>query len=385
MHNLTRITCLSLLVGLSACSSNSPVDPDTLPVELGPVQGNMGAEVVWSRSIGRGADALSNPLRVAVVGDRLFVSDYSGSVKALNLTTGQPVWERNLRTSVAAGVGVGDGLVLLSDSAGTVYALEQTTGAERWRRSMASEVLAPPQAGSGSTIVLAQDGRLYALSSTDGTQNWRVEVEKPLLTLRGNASPTIAEGVAFVGHDSGKVAGYRLSDGAILWNARVGVPEGTNELERMVDVDAAPLLHNGIVYGLSYQGGLLAINPQTGRGQWFQEASSVKELGASGGTVAMTDGDGTVRAFSATSGDLLWESSAVRNRGVSGPAVDELYVAVADFEGYLHLLRRATGAMAERIRVSRNPVRSPLVNTPQGILVLDDSGRLSLVRVFDRR
>lgn len=377
-----KIVFTAIALGLLAgCSGTDDIDESLLPAELIRFDASVDIEELWSVDIGSSADETSSLLRPALVDDRIYVTDHDGRVSALDVANGRSQWSVNLRTSITGGTGVGEGLVLVASGEGIVYALEQSNGSIRWQVQLNSEVLAPPQAGSGVVIVLAQDGRVYALDSQNGEQLWRVDSIKPLLTVRGNAQPAIVDDIVLIGHDSGKIGAYRLSDGAAIWIARVAVPEGSNELQRMVDIDAAPLYANGLVYGLSFQGGIMAINPQTGRGTWFQETSSVNEIGVFGGTLSITDVDGKITAFNASSGEMLWESEVVKNRGVTGPVVHELAVAVADFEGYVHLFRRNTGALANRIKVGRNPIRAPLVPIEDGFLVLDTSGRLTALQI----
>tara|TARA_B110000483_G_scaffold235191_1_gene306376 strand:+ start:18564 stop:19715 length:1152 start_codon:yes stop_codon:yes gene_type:complete len=370
----------SLLV---ACAGTDDIDESLLPAELIQFDVSVDVEELWSVSIGSGADDTSSLLRPALLDDRIYVTDHDGRVSALDAANGRSQWSVNLRTSITGGTGVGEGLVLVASGEGIVYALEQSNGSIRWQVQLNSEVLAPPQAGSGVVIILAQDGSIYALDSQNGEQIWRVDAIKPLLTVRGNAQPAIVDDIVLIGHDSGKIGAYRLANGAALWIARVAVPEGSNELQRMVDIDAAPLYANGLVYGISFQGGIMAINPQTGRGTWFQETSSVNEIGVFGGTLSITDVGGKITAFNASSGELLWESEAVKNRGVTGPVVGDLIVAVADFEGYVHFFRRNTGTLANRLQVGRDAIRAPLVAIEDGLLVLDTSGRLTALRIGD--
>ena len=378
---IKKIALGSVVLGLMAGCASTEIDESLLPAELTEFEASVGIEELWSVDIGAGADETSSLLRPAVLGDRIYVSDYNGRVSSLDITDGRSQWSVNLDTEISGGTGLGDGLVMVASTDGIIYALEQSDGSERWRKQLNSEVLAAPQADQGIAIIFSQDGRVSALDSQNGDEIWTVDSVKPLLTVRGNAQPSIIDSVVLIGHDSGKVAAYRLTDGAALWIARVAVPEGANELQRMVDIDAAPLYANGLIYGLSFQGGIMAINPQTGRGNWFQESSSVNEIGLYGGTLGITDVDGKITAFSAVSGELLWESELLRNRGVTGPIVHEQAVAVADFEGYVHLLRRNTGGLANRIRIGRDAVRSPLIPIEDGFLVFDNAGRLTALKI----
>lgn len=378
---IKKIALGFVLVGFLAGCSGSDIDESLLPVELVDFEPSINVDESWSVDIGSGADETSSLLRPVLSGETVFVSDHDGRVSALNIDTGHTLWSVNLRTPISAGVGTGDGLVLLAGGEGVVFALEESDGSVRWEQQITSEILAAPQAGSGVVVVAAQDGRVVGLDSQTGEQIWRADAIKPLLTVRGNASPTIVDSIVLVGHDSGRVTAYRLTDGAALWIARVAVPEGTNELQRMVDVDSTVVYASGLVYGVSFQGGIMAIDPGTGRGAWFQETSSVNEIGIFGGTLAVTDDRGKVVTYSATTGEIIWESEQLLNREVTGPVVHDLAVAVADLEGYVHLFRRNTGTMASRIRVSRDPIRAPLVPIENGLLVLDTTGRLTALRI----
>lgn len=380
MRPLIMLPALLLVATLAGCASND-VDPETLPVELTEFTAQLEVEELWQRDIGQVDADHAAQIRPVVAAGVVYIGDANGEVTALNASTGEIIWRVDLKLDLASSTGAGDGLVLVASTEGEVIALDAMDGSERWRQTLSSEVLAAPSAGFGVTVALALDGRVYAMDSASGERLWRADVVKPLLTLRGNASPLIVEGVALIGHDSGKVAAYRLSDGANLWTARVGAPEGDNELERMVDVDAQPKYANGLVYGVSYQGGLMAINPQTGRGNWFQPTSTTREIGIFGGTVAITDEQSRLFAYNAISGNPLWDSLVVRNRQATGPVVNDAWIAVADFEGYVHFLRRTNGAVQQRVRVGRNPVSSPLVPISDGVLVLDDSGRLTALHV----
>lgn len=380
---LKKIALGSLIAGFLAGCAGTDIDESLLPVELVDFEPSINVSEIWSVDIGSGAEEFDAVLSPVLFGETVYVSDHDGRVTAVNLETGRTQWTNNLRTAISAGVGIGDGLVFVAGGEGVVFALSQEDGSLVWQKQITSEILAAPQSGSGVVVVAAQDGRVVGLNASDGEQIWRADAVKPLLTVRGNASPTIVDSIVLVGHDSGRVTAYRIADGAALWIARVAVPEGSNELQRMVDVDARVIYANGLVYGVSFQGGIMAINPSTGRGTWFQETSSTNEIGVYGGTLAITDDRGKVISYSSATGDLIWESEDLLNRGVTGPVVHDLAVAVADFEGYVHLFRRNTGAMIGRIRISRDPVRSPLIPIEDGFIVLDTTGRLTALRIGD--
>ena len=100
----------------------------------------------------------------------------------------------------------------------------------------------------------------------------------PLLTLRGTSTPVTSRDIVYAGFASGKVVGLRASNGEPIWDQRIMLPEGRSELERIVDVDAAPLLVGGDVYAQAYQGRMMRIAARDGRPRWEVEVSSFQNL-----------------------------------------------------------------------------------------------------------
>ncbi|CAM5204374.1 Outer membrane protein assembly factor BamB OS=Castellaniella defragrans OX=75697 GN=bamB PE=3 SV=1 [Castellaniella defragrans] len=56
-------------------------------------------------------------------------------------------------------------------------------------------------------------------------------------------------------------------------------------------------------------------------------------------------------------------------------------MAFGDFEGYVHFLSRADGKLMARLQLGSDPILSPLVATPRGVLVQTGEGKLILVGV----
>ena len=90
----------------------------------------------------------------AIEGERLYVSNDEGRVLAVDLNTGDVLWDsevvktgktgslllfwrrKTLEGGVSGGPGVGNGLVVAGGRNGEVVALDAETGAERWDEQM---------------------------------------------------------------------------------------------------------------------------------------------------------------------------------------------------------------------------------------------------------
>ena len=387
---MKRIASLFIITCLSACSyfgGGKEVDLDA-PVELEKFEPQLSVVKAWSHNLGKGSGKIGPISIPAIDGDKLFSADHNGTVTAIDLNSGKRIWQRKLKkTYISGATGASEGLVLVGTSQGQIIALSQSDGSTLWTSQVSSEVLAPPATNGDSVVVLSLDGKVHGLDAQDGSDRWLVDTNMPLLTVRGNSAPIVVRDiamnnnisldVAFIGHDNGKVAAYAMEDGVLLWEARVGVPEGRTDLERMVDVDGRPLYFNGTLYAVSFQGGLMAIQPNTGRAAWFQKASSNHGAGGYGGTLAITEANGNVRAFNASAGTELWSTDEYANRGLNAPVVTSDFVAFADYKGYLHFLNRRTGATIGRKKVGGKGVRTPTIIHNDQVIVLNNSGGIS--------
>ena len=123
-------------------------------------------------------------------------------------------------------------------------------------------------------------------------------------------------------------------------------PKGANELERVTDVAAAPVVSDDQACAVAFQGRIACYDATKGTLQWSRDASSAESLAVDAVSVYMTDENGMVVAYDKASGATLWKQDKLLARGVSGPAVVGSLVVVGDYRG----LRALPGAYRWRLR-----------------------------------
>lgn len=363
-------------VALTACASRPAREP---PAPLPDIKAERHVNELWSVDAGAAAKR-GLRLAPALEDGVIFVADPEGSVSAYAADTGKRLWETDLDVPVSGATGVGEGLVLVGSRQGQVIAIERESGRQAWTAQVSSEVLAPPAGALGVVVVQTVDGKVFGLSAADGKRAWVYERTEPALTLRGTARPVIVNDVVLTGFASGRIAALRLKDGQLLWEVPVAQPRGRNEIERLVDVDAAPLVLGETIYAASYQGKLVALNPRGGNVVWSRDVSTFDALASDGRNIYLVDDRGHVLAFDAQSGASVWKQDGLRAREPSAPVVAGDYVVVGDFEGYVHWLAREDGRLVARRRVD-GAVRAPAVADGERLFVADVSGSLSALRL----
>lgn len=365
------------LLALSACASRSVREP---PAPLPDIKAELRVNEVWSVDVG-GAAHRALQLVPALRDDAVYMADANGRVSAFTADTGKRLWDVKLDARVSGATGAGEGLVLVGSRRGEVIAVDHQNGKPVWTARVSSEVLAPPAAAAGIVVVQTVDGKVFGLSATDGKRVWIYERAEPALTLRGTATPTIVNDVILTGFASGRISALRLQDGKLLWEVPVTQPRGRNEIERLVDVDASPLVLGETIYAASYQGKLVALNPRGGAVVWSRDVSTYRALASDGRNIYVTDDRGHVLAFDGQTGASLWRQDQLRGREPSAPVVQGDYLIVGDFEGYVHWLAREDGRLVARHRVG-GAVRAPAVAAGATFYVAGLSGTLTALRLL---
>ncbi len=373
------ITLLALaLPALSGCSWFGDEDNTEPPAKLESITSQVELRRVWRRDTGSGTGEQFVSLRPVVVGERVYAADRSGSVYAYGLEKGKQIWRRKTGAVISAGPGVAEGMVLLGTSDAEVIALDAGTGEPLWRASVASEVLSVPQVNDGVVVVQTADGRLAGLDAENGEPLWIDDRTVPVLTLRGTSTPIVGDGVVIAGFATGKLSALEIASGRRIWEAVVAVPSGRSELQRIVDIDADAVMRGGVLYVASFQGQVAAVDLRNGRSLWNRDMSVYAGIAVDSQQVYVTDEASEVWALDRLSGASLWKQQALRRRAVTGPAVVGGYLAVGDFEGYLHILSRHDGSIVGRTRVDRDGILAAPIVIGDRLLVQGAGGKLAL-------
>lgn len=337
-------------------------------------------ETLWSERVGQGAEEFYLKLTPVVDESSVFVADRRGDVARINIENGRTVWNSEIDRLISAGPGLGDGQLYLGTTEGAVVALSAEAGQQRWSARVSSEVLAAPRYSQGVVVVRTGDGKLFGLESASGKRLWVYDRTEPTLTLRGASTPVLSETLVLAGFDSGHLVALDLRTGKLIWDARVVLPSGRSDLERMVDIDSEPQLYQGVAYVAAYQGKLAAIDSESGQILWTRDLSSYAGMGLGEQELYVTGSDSAVWALDRYSGDTVWKQEALKGRLSTAPTSLGPYLAIGDQEGYVHWLSRSDGQLLAFVRVDKSRILAPPVAVNGAVIVYSADGRLAAYR-----
>jgi len=371
---------LAVLLLIAACSKDKNVDE---PAKLTPLaEPSLRVERVWDGSVkDKGAGPLRLGLGVSIADNRVYAAGNRGDVVAFNLANGRVVWRAATHAPLSGGTAASADVVLVGSSDGQLFAFNAADGKSRWKVRLNGEVLAAPTISERLIAARTVDGKLHGLDPSDGHEVWVQEQQVPRLSLRGTARPLIVGDVVLCGFDNGKVLAVNGNDGSVQWEATVTPPHGRTELERLSDIDSEVMVSGHDVYAVGFQGRVAMLALDTGQIWWSHEASSYHGLIFDEDTLYVSDADGEVVALKARTGAEIWRQNALLHRGLSGLAIMDDAIVVADFQGYVHWLDKASGALAARVSSGSTRVSTPPVVAGDMVVVINDTGKINAYRV----
>lgn len=383
MRFISAVGIVLLSAVMVACAS----DPTSRePAKLTDFDAEKNLKEVWSYSLGDGQAEAYHRIAPVIDGDEIFIASSNGKIAALNKGNGKKIWKKSYDLRIAGGVGVSGTMLFVGTSDGEVVAIDRISGDIVWRVPVSSEVLSAPQSNGSVVVLQTYSGEVQGLNFDDGKLLWSYSSQVPRLTLRGTSTPKIVSDIAMVGFANGRVVAFDIDNGTEIWEQRISVPQGSTEIERLVDVDGRLLVMGDrqTVVATGYQGQVMAIDIRSGRPLWVKEMSSYVGAAENLGNVYVVTADGAVNAIDDNGQGALWTQTVLARRELTEPVAFDGAIGVGDFEGYLHMLSMEDGRLIARKRVDGDGLRAPMITDGKLLYVYGNSGELVVYKLQDR-
>src|SRR5439155_92417 len=212
-------------------------------------------------------------------------------------------------------------------------------------------------------------GDIVAIDVSSGRILWRTRTRAPL------SGGTAASGeLVLAGSSDGHLFALNPADRAIRWQVRLNG-------EGLADIDSPVRVSGQDVFTVGFQGRVAMLALETGQIWWSHEASSFRGLTLDDDALYVATADGELLALKARTGTEIWRQKALLHRGLSAPATMDDALVTADFQGYVHWLDKASGALAARVSTGKVRISTAPVVVGNMVLVINDRGHISAFRV----
>lgn len=382
-----RLLCaLFVFCALSSCALLDDYwlgkDNTPKPSPLPKIKRQVALKKITSKQVGgylKGNHGFLKLLPFLQAGD-VYTATTDGQVEKRKQGNGQLIWSQRLKAPISSGPVAGNNIVAVASSNAKLYVLDDTKGKLLWVKRLSNQMLARPAVGHGLVLAKTIDGHLYAFDARNGKQKWVYQHPTPKVVLRADSSPLIVDNVVIVGFADGSLMAFSLDSGRIFWRLMVAEPHGFSDVERMVDVDATPVVNGAYLYTAAYQSDVRAINIRSLKTAWKRKLSVYQNMAQSGSKLVVTQASGELWAFNTINGTVLWRQKALSYRGISRPAISNGKVLVTDKKGFIHVLSLETGHIIGRAYLSKTQYSAPVVKG-NWVYLLSRQGMLLIYRV----
>ena len=373
-----------------AQSGGSPskfVEHVALPISVGPAWASpIGAGSTKARRLGGGP---------VVAGGKVYTIDTVGSVRAHDAATGAAVWaarfgdaKGNENILYGGGVAVDGGRVYATNGFGFVAALDAATGAVAWTVRPGGPLRGAPTVADGSVYVISQDNQIFALKATDGSTAWSAAAALEVAGVFGNGSPAVDRGTVVAGFSSGELNAYRYENGRQVWQdalSRTSISTGVGALS---DIDADPVIANGIVYALGQGGRMVALDLTSGQRVWELNMAGIATPWVAGDWLFAVNDKAQLIAVQRLTGKIRWINQLPRwlkekkkdgQINYFGPVLAGDRLIVAGSNGALINIDPATGAIQSQTSAGGGIRFQPVV-AGGSLYLLTEEGRLLAYR-----
>jgi outer membrane protein assembly factor BamB len=351
-RKLVGVGMMAVLTGLSGCSTLSSLNPfaskpkGNLPAPLVELKGTMAVRTAWKLDIGKSQDYMFSP---AQAGNTVVVAAADGAIARVEAATGKVLWRIKADSKLTAGVGTDGNFIVVGGDKGMLLCFDMT-GKLLWKVQLSSEILSSPVVADGIVVARSIDNRIVAYDAATADKKWTVQRTAPSLTLRIAPGLVVAGKDVIVAQPAGKVASLIMANGAPRWEIEVGVAKGATELERVTDIGGTPVVFESDVCAATYQG-------------------------------RAADDKGTLTAFNRDGGASAWKNDKLSYRRLSTPISYGRFVAVSDYQGYIHFLSREDGTFLARMATDGSAVTSTPLVAGSNLIFQTQNGTVTAVAV----
>ena len=114
-----------------------------------------------------------------------------GSVIALNMETGDTVWEYEVGDAVMSAICVKNDQVIFGSKDGHVYNLNASDGELNWKANLNAVVASSPAVTEQSVYAATYEGRIFSLDLSDGDIEWIYDANSVSNGLKFISSPQL--------------------------------------------------------------------------------------------------------------------------------------------------------------------------------------------------
>ena len=314
-------------------------------------------EIIWEKKLSGEIENNYTFLNMFKFGENIYVPSSNKKIHIVSAELGNLNNSIDVELDIFSGVVADDNLIYFGSKQDTVTAVESSSKNVLWQRVMSSEVMSISRVENELIYVTTNDSKVTAIDTNTGKFIWINSQIPAALSIRGSSTPIIEDDKVYIGFEDGRIVSYNSKNGDIIWQVQLPSTRIETVIDRLNDIDGSMILDNGVLYAISYQGSIAAIDSFNGQLLWTQEASSINGLASNNNSIFYIDNDGIMKSVDKYTGRQEWEQSQFFKRLIGSPVFFNDFIIANDIENYLHIFNIETGLASGRMKL-RNKIQS---------------------------
>jgi outer membrane protein assembly factor BamB len=325
--------------------------------DLPPFSEEVNVEIIWEKKLSGEIENNYTFLNMFKFGENIYVPSNNKKIHIVSSELGNLNESIDVELDIFSGIVADENLIYFGSKQDTVTAVETSSKNVLWQRVMSSEVMSISRVENELIYVTTNDSKVTAIDTNTGKFIWINSQIPAALSIRGLSTPIIEDDKVYIGFEDGRIVSYNATNGDIIWQVQLPSTRIETVIDRLNDIDGSMVLDNGVLYAISYQGSIAAIDSFNGQLLWTQEASSINGLASNNNSIFYIDNDGIMKSVDKYTGRQEWEQSQFFKRLIGSPVFFNDFIIANDIENYLHIFNIETGLASGRIKL-RNKIQS---------------------------
>jgi len=275
------LSALGVGLWLASCQSIGASANPEVPLWVHCPSGSM--QLLYSRTILAQSRAVGEPYErggteLDVGHRRVFVGSRDHGMYALQAQDGDVLWRFETLGPVQseARYDTREDVVYFGSNDGALYKVNAGSGQLLWRFATGAEVSHRPTLKDGLVYITNANDTVVAINAKSGAMVWNQHRPPALgMEVAGHAGPLVWRGMVYTAFSDGTVTAYDARNGEERWapvDLSAVAEQTLGELPTYLDVDTTPvpdmIEEQPVVYVASYEGGVFALNADTGSRVW---------------------------------------------------------------------------------------------------------------------
>lgn len=283
--NALGVGLLGLGPALFACQSVGASANPEVPLWVHRASGSM--QLVYSRSVLARSRETGEPYErggteLDTAHRRVFAGSRDNGLYALQAQDGTVLWRFETLGPVQSEpyYDQREDAVYFGSNDGALYKVDAKTGSLLWRFATSAEVSRRVVLKGGLVYAVNANDTVIAINAKTGAMVWNQHRPPALgMEVAGYAGPLVWRGLVYSAFSDGTVTAYEARSGEERWapvDLSAAAEQTLGELPTYLDVDTTPVADviddQPVVYVASYEGGVFALNAETGARVWSNAA-----------------------------------------------------------------------------------------------------------------